>query len=398
MMIEQILTDPELSLQYMERIVNNGSPSNFSFAYTTSKETNPFFCTEFFLCCTKGSANNFIKFGESDYEYFNADLVLLHPDWKSKKTSFPVIDTDILVVPTASSRTVKVVGMDAYIKLCYPGYLGRITRELRTEHILSSIDITNAFMQLIHSDLVPDVFSFFPERCGKVFKQAGGDIGYVIRDGVPVGKQSDRIHALIPAFSLFSKDWQSSDEPLIIQILRQKRNRIEFLLDQLIFPVLDCYFSCVFNGGIQPELHSQNFLIGIDDELNVVSIVLRDLESADKDIEIMAQLNFPFEINSSPFKCISKNQYNYKIKHSFMYDHKLGEYFFDELLNCLHQHNVVSKETMQAIIRTYVNQKYGKKLIDFFPEDKQWYKFRNVLVDRAQNSRPYICFPNPRYR
>lgn len=398
MKLEQILSFPESSLLYMERLVNDGSPSKFSFAYTTSLETCPLYVDKFFLCCTESDAKNFTKFGLCNYDFFNANLILLHPDWKKEKTEFSVIDTDIQVIPTSSSRTVKIIGQEIYVKLFYPGVLGRITRELREEHILSSIDITNAFLKLIHTDSVPKTFSFFPEHCGKLFRQGKSNIGYVIREGVPVGRQSKQIFALIPAFSLFSVDRQASDDPVIIQILEHKKDKISFLLEQLIYPIIDCYFSCVFNGGIQPELHAQNFLIGIDENLNVVSIVLRDLESADKDLLIMGQLGFPFDLKSQPYKCIDANQENYLIKHSFMYDHKLGEYFFDELLKCIQKYRVAQIETMQFKIKTYVNQQYGVLLKDFFPKNGLWYKFKNVLIDRTQTVRPYIGLSNPKYR
>ena len=215
---------------------------------------------------------------------------------------------------------------------------------------------------------------------------------------MPVGRQCKNICALIPAFSLFSKDRLSEDEPIIIQILKDKRDKDCFLLEQLIYTIIDCYFSCVFNGGIQPELHSQNFLIGIDGDLNIVSIVLRDLESADKDLTIMKQFGKVFHIQSKPYKCIEEQQYNYKIKHSFMYDHKLGEYFFDELLTCVQKYESIQIERMQDAIKKYVNQHYGILLKDFFPNNKLWYKFDNVLIDRAQENRPYISFPEPKYR
>ena len=398
MKLKQILTYPESSLLYMERMVNDGSPSKFSFTYTTSKETCPLYVDRFFLCCTKGDETDFVTFGTCNYDFFNSDLALLHPDWKKEKTQFPIIDTDILVVPTSSSRTVKLFEQNIYIKLAYPGVLGRITRELRTEHILSSIDITNAFINLIDSNLVPNTFAFFPEHYGKIFKKGNSDIGYVIRDGIPVGKQCKHICALIPAFSLFSLDRQFSDDPIIIQILKHKKHKIDYLLEQIIYPIIDCYFSCVFNGGIQPELHSQNFLIGIDEDLNVVSIVLRDLESADKDLVIMRRLGFPSDIKNRPYKCIDKNQDNYLIKHSFMYDHKLGEYFFDELLKCVQKYDITHVEIIQSMIKGYVNCQYGPLLEGFFPVNGQWYKFENVLIDRTQNSRPYIGFSNPKYR
>lgn len=43
MKLEKIITDPAQALQYMERLVNNGSPSKFTFENMARKEYNPFF-------------------------------------------------------------------------------------------------------------------------------------------------------------------------------------------------------------------------------------------------------------------------------------------------------------------------------------------------------------------
>lgn len=203
---------------------------------------------------------------------------------------------------------------------------------------------------------------------------------------------------MIPAFSLFSKDRENDDLPLIIQILNYKNVGTAYILDQLIFPLIDCYFMCVFNGGIQLELHSQNFLIGFDENFNVVSFIIRDLESADKDLAIMNQLGSPILIQSKPFKCINTQDYNYKIKHSFMFDHKFGEYFLDEFLYCLVRSRGIDIEKIQQQIKEYVNMKFGERLSDFFPEDGRWYKFARVLIDQTKSTRPYIACLNPKYR
>lgn len=398
MKIEHILAYPDVSLLYMERLVNDGSPSKFSFVNTTSRETSPLHAESFHLCATPCDNSRIVSFGTSSLAFFNSNYLIVHPDWKTKNPFFPVIDTDIRVAPTSSSRTVKLLDEDVYVKLFYPGVLGRITRELGVEHILSGIDITNVLSKLIDDNLLPRTFAFLPERCGKVLRHAHGDVGYIVRESTPIGMQCNQIHALLPAFSLFSTDRQSDDIPIIIQMLNQKQNKVDFLLEQLIYPLIDCYFSCIFCGGIQPELHAQNFLVGIDSNCNIVSIVLRDLDSADKDLEIMSRLGLPITLKSKPYKCINTQQENYRIKHSFMYDHKLGEYFFDELLKCVHKHGIVQADMIQTQIQAYVRYKYGGLLTDFFPDNQCWYKFQNVLIDRSQSSRPYICLPNPKYR
>lgn len=42
MLLQKIIEYPSLSLNYLERYVNEGSPSGFSQKYTSSEKTNPF--------------------------------------------------------------------------------------------------------------------------------------------------------------------------------------------------------------------------------------------------------------------------------------------------------------------------------------------------------------------
>lgn len=398
MIIKNILLNPKLELQRMERLVNDGSPSNFSFKYTTSKETCPLYVDRYTLCSIKNACKDNTEFIGKIPDYFRTMpyCFLIHPDWKYIKHDFKLENTPIYVAPTASSRTVLLLDSDYYIKLHYPGILGRITRELKREHILSSIDVSCILNSLIDNNSLPKEFAYFPEEGGKLFHSVHEDIGFVIRSSIPIGKNAGRIKALIPAFSLFSIDKTSNDSPLITQLLTLKSNPIDYLLNKLIYPIIDIFFGCVFKGGLLLEMHSQNFLVGIDENYDIVSVILRDLESVDKDLTIIKNNKLQHQINSFPYKCIYSEQYNYTIKHSFMYDHKLGEYFFDQLLDCLENEAIIKKEDVQKKIVSYLHS-LDYDLTGFFPKN-HWYKFSNVIVDRNQTQRPYVCISNPKYR
>lgn len=400
MKLSVILKNPTETLLYMERMVNDGSPSGFSFINTTTKHTCPFYVDKFEVNQIIDYEDKFVTVGDLEKIENNNifDFVYVHPDWRLYNSILDIRKTGKFVIPTSSSRTVKDISNDFYIKMAYPGILGRINRDLGLKQIYASYDVNNILYKLILDEDVPPALAFLPEIGGKCYKNNNCEIGYVLRKFEPVGKNTYRIKAQIPAFSLFSKDIKSDDEPIIIQLLREQTNIYEYLFNQLFFPIIDCYFFCIFCGGIQPEMHSQNFLIGIDDMYNICSIILRDLESVDKDITIMEQINSFPHLKSYPYKCICKEQYNYRIKHSFMYDHKLGEYFFDPLISCLSENNIIDKCKTQKIIKNYVTDKYGNKIFNFFPEDKKWYKFDSVLVNRDEDFRPYISNPNPKYR
>ena len=64
MNVENIIKNPYESLDYMERFVNDGSPSGFSFKYTTSKQTSPLYVSKYSLCAIENSYSNTIEIGK----------------------------------------------------------------------------------------------------------------------------------------------------------------------------------------------------------------------------------------------------------------------------------------------------------------------------------------------
>lgn len=396
MKLSTIKENPIKALDYMERLVNNGSPSGFSEKNTVSDETNPFLSDEFSLLYLE-NAEQVISYGEVPREYIKQKSILVHPDWRICPTAntLTIIDSKIAAVPTSSGRTVKIKDRFHYLKLSYPGVIGRLLRELDERHIKSSIQINKIFFELLRSPNMPKSFAFLPERGGQLFVKGDFKTGCVYRDFVPQGSNVAKIKYIIPAFSLFGVDrYQPTDELLLHQILKRKYDSSDFLLSQIFLPLIDIYFTCVFEEGLSPELHAQNILFGFDDNDDIVAIVLRDLESVDKDVTIRAELN-KSSFTVLDYKAIHAKQFNYKIKHSFMYDHKLGEYLINEIIDCACDKKFICKDNIVSRIQVYVRNKYGEKLENFFPEDGRWYKFKNVEIDRSSVARPYVAFANP---
>jgi len=153
----------------------------------------------------------------------------------------------------------------------------------------------------------------------------------------------------------------------------------------------------LINSGIQAEWHAQNLLIGFDENFLPIKFITRDLESMDKDISLIEQFKLPFKFESYPYKCIYDSQDNYKIKHSFMFDFKLGEYIIQPLLNFLESVYFVSSQTLVSSIKSCSAKQIEKLPDDYFPKN-EWYVFENVMIDRTTDKRPYLKFANPKFR
>lgn len=139
MRLKDIEERPMYSLDYMERVVNNGSKSGFTNIHNTSLRTNPFFSEGFYVNKLIVSEEFINCYGKPKQEYpflSETNFIFIHPDWKildyaQDFSSLGTIEDSIWVIPTSSSRTVRIRGSHAYLKLHYPGMIGRLKRELR---------------------------------------------------------------------------------------------------------------------------------------------------------------------------------------------------------------------------------------------------------------------------
>jgi hypothetical protein len=149
--------------------------------------------------------------------------------------------------------------------------------------------------------------------------------------------------------------------------------------------------------GLQPEWNSQNLLISFNQSFTEAKFIMRDLESIDKDLTMMDNLKIKHNFECYPYKCIEEKQYNYNIKHSFMFDFKLGECIIDPLLLLLNKYYHLdlekSRNKIKEITKKYISSLPG----DFFPKNK-WFVFDKVLVDQSVSERPYIELDNPKFR
>lgn len=404
MLLEQIVNDPEKALCYLERYVNDGSPSGFTYINQTSYETSPasdrdFFCLDILyaedLVETIGILPNF-------FEEFGRNIILIHPDMNDmyKKRNFHTKKSNIRVCPMSSSRTVKFVDFPGYVKLSYNGIIGRIDRSLTDKHVYSSIEMTGLLKRALNTGIYHKL-SFFPESGARICKSEKGDIniGMVYREEKAFGDRVNEIKYILPVFSLFSQDKNKLDDFLIIQLIdKSNKNPEEYILDDLIYNIIDNYFKLLLNEGIQPEWHAQNLLLGINNQHSIVSLIMRDLESIDIDQTLQESMGHCTNFKSYPYKYLNSNQYNYQIKHSFMYDFKIGEYVFTPIIECVAKHFGIKQDVIEKRIKEYSSQYIERLPRDFFPENNIWYSFDKVVIDRSISKRPYIRNEKAKYR
>jgi len=407
MKLASILDSPWTSLEHLERYVNRGSPSGFSDLWTTSSETAPRGDVPSFRLYKLSTAASTASHFGTDPGLGGAledDAILLHPDIaKSLAHLAPVPCDSFRVSPTASGRTVHVLrDQPFHLKLHYDAVIGRLDRSLGIRQASYATYVNDVIISAVDRGVVRSNFGVLPEPYARVLTLRSAsrtqEIGFVYRSLRPItGARAPS--ALLPAFSLYAVDSADpTDELLILQLLgRSGLSADDFLLEQFLLPLVDSYFSLLLSTGLQGEFHAQNTVFGLDSSGNICCTLLRDMESLDTDMDLRLELGIDLEEPPSLHKAINRTMKNYQIKHSFMFDHKLGEYLLCPLIDLFADRHLVDRAAIDEEVRNRVERYMKEMPSDFFPRGA-WYSFDRVQIDRSTGERPYIRHSNPRFR
>jgi hypothetical protein len=406
--LDSFLLDPLAAEMYAERFVNDGSPSGFSFKNTTSEWTSPIGPVRTFSpLILRGAVEDFRDFGtlntdDLEPSYRQRDWIFVHPDMRvalEKELVEVEADPFYAASPTSSGRTVRLINHPKkdYVKLSYAGILGRIDRALPVIKAIAGPETSIILKDAANRGLLPASLGFHEEPLARIWRPGDSAWSMVWRSGVPTFCDARKYLACVPIFSLFSKDRLNPQDPSLLSQLIEVSGTdpATYLLENLIAPILEAYFFLIAELGLQPEWNSQNLMVLLGENLEVLGISMRDLESVDKDLTIMESLGLPAVFESFPYKCIANSQYNYQIKHSFMFDFKLGACVFEPLLEVL-----VDKSRRAGVvveIRRLVSLLSRTLPEDFFPASS-WFSFADVPYDTNGPTRPYVENPCPTYR
>jgi len=394
---------------YLERYVNDGSPSGFSDIHSTFERTNPFRGEDRFPLLEFCDVDlETVSFGEENQGLFKRGVNYAHPDSINsdilKSSKRQLIESSLIVSPTASGRTMLLrdSSLEGYIKLTYDiGRLGRVDRQLALKNCLSSFEVTNYLKNCIDNYKMPTTFAILLESASKITKlnTPNGiyEWGVIYREAKPYPYKNDNVQ-LIPGFSLFGKDRKKINDPCLInQFIELNNSNPHKYLINLLVMIVDCYWNIVLNCAFNHECQSQNCLFEIDEHYNIKRMVIIDMDSVDKDIPLATYLGLKNTWESS-YGCYDKNNDRYPTRASTIYDHKLGEYLLTPLIRVVAEKYGLSTSNIEREIKDYVRTNYTNKLPkDYFPEDGCWYHKPNT-ERKPGEKRTFIAEKNPKYR
>lgn len=402
---------------YLERYVNNGSPSGFSIN-TTSDKTSPKKGDKYF---------NMLEFEDNDATFiigktkdiFNRPFNYAHPDCINspflKKAN--VKPSKYIVMPTSSARTMLLsnTSNNDFIKLTYDKIIDRSPRFIFLKDALISLENTYKLQKAIDDEIMPKTFAILPETSAKVTILKNNDEevswGTIYREKNPYPNINGN-KPYIPAFSLFSKDHKNKvNDPLITKLINLSNKTPKQYLLNILDITIDSFFALVINCGLFSEMHAQNCLYEIDENYNITRLILRDMQDIAKDTLIKPNDPFPYmteeiekyvEIlekrNFDSYE-LPKTKYRHQRDISYYYDFKLGEYLLKPLIKTVSNHYNINKKVFYSYIKEKVNSTYTPLLPkDYFPNE--WYKIRKELYDFKNKSLDYyyIKKKNPKFR
>lgn len=416
MQLEEYRESPLNAYLKCERYINDGSPSKNNI--TTSEITSPKSIHKDFKLNLVNFSTDITEDLGHNISVIPSKAIYIHPDVLKngflRDQQYDILD-EIIVEPTSSGRTVlsKNTMPLYFVKLAYPKCLGRLTRHMGKEKILSACEVTDRLMCAIDNNKMNSKFALLKENQGRIARiilnNQSYELGMMIREYSPYPYSSTE-EFIMPFFSLFSseyipgtKETNNNHIPFLRQFYdNQTKGANDFLLEEIIFPLYDCYFDALLKAGIELEAHAQNMLLTFDNDFKIKRIICRDLESAGRDITLMERLGIPYDLNieyksNQLFPKEGNDKYEkWYVNHSFMFDFKLGEYIITPLILCAVKCIPgVNKEELINSIKEYNNQ-YIEKLPDFFPPD--WCHYSNENFEKTGNKKVYMWSDNPKYR
>jgi siderophore synthetase component len=269
---------------------------------------------------------------------------------------------EVVVEPSSSTRTLLARDRIPHaLKVHFPFRISRYGRKMRDEVIAQAIAVSLEIERGI--DHFDETFCFLPEVIGVACKNQdssggrGENWGYLVRDmrALPAAKAQKY---LVPGFALYGRDFLDPARSLLLWDLIGSGKPLDFVLDNLMLPIIRHWVQCYQSFGFMLEPHGQNVLLELDDQLRVTRIVHRDLS-----VGIDMRRRQHYGLTSEHL-----NSYNRMTSGEFLsitYDMFMGSHFFDRIVACcLQRYPDLCEDDFRKPCRDYFTA--------LFPDHRDW--------------------------
>ncbi|MBI5275981.1 MAG: hypothetical protein HY854_05920 [Burkholderiales bacterium] len=398
MKIHEVFENPLSGLLAAERYVNDGSPSGFSSASELSLQHRPLEGSEtiqipvFYVPWERVVSFGRIEAIRDRVGTCPQDCipVPVHPGALESVLQdralggiSPAATFD--AAPTASGRTVLAVGdKPFFVKLHFPGRIGRFNRAMPLYKWIGAKESAHYLREFLRGGLRS--FSHLDE-VGGVFAESerGPGFGTVYRD-LPERTVSAGA-ALLPAFSLFSRDHRNAADPsLLAQILERWRMDADSFIEVFVAPLVHSYVQLAVEAGLIPECNAQNVLFRVLMHSEKVEIYFRDMEDLWKDLTVRESLGL--ESSCVPYHTIRQSEgSDYFERRSFLFDFKFGEYLVVPLIEEAARFLRIRSSDLVSATRRIVRDAWSVSP-GYFPYGTDWFRYpRERDVSRSHYER-----------
>jgi hypothetical protein len=183
----------------------------------------------------------------------------------------PVIE----VVPSANARTVFVERVDGppvephFLKLHYPKRLSRFTRRLRWPVIALQLWVAEELWR-IDAPLLPEVGG------GVLGHDPVEAWGFLVREARVRGDEP--LPVTVPLFALYGNDVRAPADPSLLEQLVDHSGEAAraWIVERLVAPMVSLWVDTLLRTGCAVELHGQNTLLRLDEDLRATRLAYRD--------------------------------------------------------------------------------------------------------------------------
>ena len=329
---------------YLERKVNDSFYADVSEKYRPLNGADSFrlpFVSlnlddlDYFEASPDHKVKEHICFGEKIRFFIHPEMIPTYQKMGIKELTN--ISGNFTASPTSSTRTVITLDHNPafMVKTDLEKKLGDGIRQLKRKQVNHSYRVC----QDLNSAKLPSSFAYLPESMGAVYSFNGFEVGMIIRE-LGIKPQNNQRSCMFPLFSLFCKDFNNNQDPLLLtQLLENQTSSskrcFDIFREQILSPYINSWAHLILNRGLQLEMHAQNTLLETDENGKVSRVIYRDLQDVFVDLKIRAFKNLGnlFERNilgqperayKTGNKLITDPEKCRQISYSLVYDYRIG--------------------------------------------------------------------------
>lgn len=159
-----------------------------------------------------------------------------------------------------------------FIKMSIPRRISRFQRTVYSFDVIHEIACSAQLMKLKRP--------FLPSCCGGfLISEDGNSTGFLLRPSHLANCNEN--YRFMPLFALYGEDIsRKKDAPLLTQMIHiQKEHPLEFVLQNVVYPLVQLWIDSIIECGLLLSLHGQNALVCFDDKGKICDIGFRGTHS-----------------------------------------------------------------------------------------------------------------------